>query len=198
AVPQRRSGAFQLHYTPGGGTPRQANLSTTTTHLSPTPALSGFLSEPHTPSPPTHTNLLPTLLWPGNPNGLIDIGTGWISNFPLHAMPILTLLWPGNPNGLIDIGTGWISNFPLHAMPILTGFHIDDRFRGGAVELMWIEVTMNGRLKLDIHGGATPSHLERFDPRPFVNVNIEIGLLGRRVWKFNFVPYPFRALGHKT
>ncbi|GBM88800.1 hypothetical protein AVEN_269438-1 [Araneus ventricosus] len=36
--------------------------------------------------------------------------------------PVCVYLWPGSPNGAIDIRTVWLSNLPLRTAPILTGF----------------------------------------------------------------------------
>ncbi|GBM02697.1 hypothetical protein AVEN_258981-1 [Araneus ventricosus] len=67
---------------------------------------------------PSQSFLSPTLpnytphLWPGNPNGVVYIQSGWISTLPQihpnHSYPLSSPnytphLWPGNPNGVMDI-----------------------------------------------------------------------------------------------
>ncbi|GBL85983.1 hypothetical protein AVEN_89048-1 [Araneus ventricosus] len=58
--------------------------------VTPNPVFSDFLGEPRTASSPTHKPTFDDVdLCPGSQNGVVNIGTGRISNFSLQTFPNL-------------------------------------------------------------------------------------------------------------
>ncbi|GBN17467.1 hypothetical protein AVEN_150695-1 [Araneus ventricosus] len=67
--------------------PRNAN-PLTNSHSYPLPQPSPISLVNHEHQVPPHTGT--PYLWPGNPNGMMNIKSGWISNFLLYTYPILS------------------------------------------------------------------------------------------------------------